>query len=126
MVARHQIGYRLSDSFHHAGAFMPQDDRQWQGKMGIPACDVRVADTACHYADEDFIGVRLTQGQPFDGQAAFGFAQHNGSDFHAKTLECAADPHILQTTQEVCPKPGGLINEFRVLDPLHELAEELL
>ena len=78
MVAGLDSLHRLADSFHHAGAFVPQHDRA--GSAAIAEINVGMANPAGHHAHQHLVIARTFHFQALDLQWAARRPQHGGSN----------------------------------------------
>ena len=70
--------YRLADSFHHAGAFVPQHDRA--GTAAFTEINIGMANPAGHQAHQHLVIARTFHFQALDFQWAARRPQHGGAD----------------------------------------------
>ena len=78
MVAGLESLHRLADSFHHAGAFVPQHDRA--GTAALAEINVGMANPAGHQAHQHLVIARTFHFQALDLQRAARRPQNGGSD----------------------------------------------
>jgi hypothetical protein len=78
MIAGLYSLHPLADSFHHAGAFMPQHDRD--GTAAFTEINVSMANPAGHQAHQYLVITRTFHFQTLNLQWAARRPQHGGAD----------------------------------------------